>query len=183
MKKFILYTLLSLVTLGLIGYIYISVTPPASPLETVTFQENGNDISITYSRPYKKDRLIFGEESDGALVPFNKYWRTGANNHTTIELKNSIIIDNNTLNSGLYSIYTFPGKDSWDVVFNETNSFWGIMQPDPEKDLFTISIPPNSLDQSIEQFTIDFIPSPPDGPPSTGIRLRWDLTEVVIPFN
>ena len=111
MKKFVLYTLLSLVTLGLIGYIYISVTPPASPLETVTFQENGNDISITYSRPYKKDRLIFGEESDGALVPFNKYWRTGANNHTTIELKNSITIDNNTLNSGLYSIYIlFPEK-------------------------------------------------------------------------
>jgi len=183
MKKILLYTLLSFFTIGLIGYIYISITPPASPLETINYLENGNDITITYSRPYKKDRLIFGEESDDALVPFNKYWRTGANNHTTIEIKNPITIDNNTLNKGLYSIYTFPGKDSWDVVFNETNSFWGVMQPDPKNDLFTISVPSSSLDQSIEQFTIDFIPSSANGSPSTGIRLRWDLTEVIIPFN
>jgi len=39
------------------------------------------------------------------------------------------------------------------------------------------------LDKSIEQFTIDFIPSPPCGPSSSAIRLRWDLTEIVIPFN
>ena len=183
MKKFVLYTLLSLVTLGLIGYIYISVTPPARPLETVAFQENGNDISITYSRPYKKDRLIFGEESDGALVPFNKYWRTGANNHTTIDSDSDLNFKDNILPSGTYSIYTFPGKDNWKIVFNQTNSFWGIMQPDAEKDLFSFSVPSIKIDESIEQFTIDFIPSPPDGPQSNAIRLRWDLTEVVIPFN
>ena len=167
--------------------LYITFLNPISPKSTINYNNTLNNkevsLQVDYSRPQKKGRLIFGSEEEGALVPYNKYWRTGANNHTTIELKNSITIDNNTLNSGLYSIYTFPGKDSWDVVFNETNSFWGIMQPDPEKDLFIISVPSNSLDQSIEQFTIDFIPSPPDGPPSNGIRLRWDLTEVVIPFN
>ena len=50
-------------------------------------------------------------------------------------------------------------------------------------DLFTISVPSNITEDSIEQFTIDFIPSPPGGPSSSAIRLRWDLTEIVIPFN
>lgn len=47
----------------------------------------------------------------------------------------------------------------------------------------SFTITPQQLDESVEQFTIDFIPSPPGGPTSTGLRLRWDLTEVVIPFN
>ena len=127
--------------------------------------------------------MIFGNESDGALVPYDKYWRTGANNHTTIDSDSDLIFKDNILPPGTYSIYTFPGKDNWKIVFNETNSFWGIMQPDAEKDLFSFSVPSIKIDESIEQFTIDFIPSPPDGPQSNAIRLRWDLTEIVIPFN
>ena len=117
------------------------------------------------------------------MVPYDKYWRTGANNHTTIDSDSDLIFKGNILPPGTYSIYTFPGKDNWKIVFNETNSFWGIMQPDAEKDLFSFSVPSITIDESIEQFTIDFIPSPPDGPQSNAIRLRWDLTEIVIPFN
>ena len=183
MKKFLLYSLSLIIILFIGGYLYISLTPPASPLETVNFSQDNKNISITYSRPYKKGRLIFGNESDGALVPYDKYWRTGANNHTTIDSDSDLIFKDNILPPGTYSIYTFPGKDNWKIVFNETNSFWGIMQPDAEKDLFSFSVPSITIDESIEQFTIDFIPSPPDGPQSNAIRLRWDLTEIVIPFN
>jgi hypothetical protein len=183
MKKFLLYSLSLIIILLIGGYLYISLTPPASPLETVNFSEDNKNISITYSRPYKKGRLIFGNESDGALVPYDKYWRTGANNHTTIDSDSDLIFKDNILPPGTYSIYTFPGKDNWKIVFNETNSFWGIMQPDAEKDLFSFSVPSITIDESIEQFTIDFIPSPPDGPQSNAIRLRWDLTEIVIPFK
>ena len=80
-------------------------------------------------------------------------------------------------------MYTVPGKDSWDITFNSTNAYFGISQPDSKMDIFTISVPSNILDKSIEQFTIDFISSPPGGPSSSAIRLRWDLTEIVIPFN
>ena len=82
MKKFLLYLLSLLIIILVGGFLYISLTPPASPLETVNFSQDDKNISITYSRPYKKGRLIFGNESDGALVPYEKYWRTGANNQT-----------------------------------------------------------------------------------------------------
>ena len=182
MKKKILYTLLSLLALFFVYAAYV-ISNPVSPLETVTYNINDKEISITYSRPFKKGRLIFGNESESALVPFDKYWRTGANRHTVINTNSDLNFKDNMLSAGEYSLYTTPGLDSWDITFNSTNAFFGISKPDSEKDLFTITVPSNQLNESIEQFTIDFIPSPPDGPSFSSIRLRWDLTEVVIPFN
>ena len=182
MKKKIIYSILAFVGL-FIAYVVYTINNPVSPLKTVSFSENNKEITITYSAPYKKGRLIFGNESESALVPFNKYWRTGANRHTMIKTDSDLKFKDNVLKAGEYSLYSYPGEKNWDITFNSTNAYFGISQPDSSMDLFTISVPSNSLDESIEQFTIDFIPSPPDGPVSLGIRLRWDTTEVVIPFN
>ena len=65
MKK-VLYALLGFVIVIGIYFAY-NILNPKSPLETVSTDDS--NISITYSRPYKNDRLIFGEENDGALVP------------------------------------------------------------------------------------------------------------------
>jgi hypothetical protein len=159
------------------------INNPVSPLLTASYAEKNKDITVTYSAPFKNGRLIFGLESESPLVPFNKYWRTGANRHTMIKTSTDLIFADNVLNSGEYSMYTVPGENKWDITFNSTNAYFGISQPDSKKDLFTISVPSKKLDTTVEQFTIDFIPSPPGGPSSTAIRLRWDLTEIVIPFN
>ena len=65
MKKKILYSLLAVIIFISLFAVY-TITNPVSPLETVSLKNT--NISITYSRPYKNDRLIFGEEIDGALV-------------------------------------------------------------------------------------------------------------------
>ena len=75
-------------------------------------------------------------------------------------------------------------KEKWEVFVNsEADTFFAITEPDSTKDLISFMVTPQQLNETVEQFTIDFIPSPPDGPSSTGLRLRWDLTEIVIPFN
>jgi hypothetical protein len=77
-----------------------------------------------------------------------------------------------------------PGEEQWEVFINsEADTFFAITEPDSAKDLMSFTITPQQLNETVEQFTIDFIPSPPGGPSSTGLRLRWDLTEIVIPFN
>ena len=182
MKKKILYSLLLFVVVFLLYAFYV-ISNPVSPLKTITYSENNKEITITYSAPSKKGRLIFGAESESPLVPYNKYWRTGANRHTIINTNSDLIFSNNILSPGEYSLYTVPGENTWDITFNSTNAYFGISQPDSEMDLFTFSVPSNTLEGSVEQFTIDFIPSPPGGPSSNAIRLRWDLTEIVIPFN
>ena len=82
MIRKIILLILSLVLIAGIYIVYI-INNPVSPLDTVF--NNDSTISITYSRPFKNDRMIFGKESDSALVPYGKYWRTGANKHTYID--------------------------------------------------------------------------------------------------
>jgi len=48
--------------------------PQASPATTLKQRIGVTDVEITYSRPAKKGRAIFG-----ALVPYGEVWRTGAN--------------------------------------------------------------------------------------------------------
>ena len=72
----ILITLLFLLLTFIIFIIY-RVNNPKSPLTSVLYSEKGKNITISYSSPSKKGRLIFGTKSESALVQFDKYWRTG----------------------------------------------------------------------------------------------------------
>ena len=179
MKKILIYSVSTILLIILFGYLYITLTPPASPLDTSSYVENEKEITITYSQPYKKGRLIFGEESDGALVPYNQYWRTGANRHTIIKTNSDLNFNDNILSAGEYSLYTTPGQDTWEVAINSDNGFFGIVQPDAADDLFTFNVPVSSLDESVEQLTIDFVTDSI----GSSIRLRWDLTQVLMPFK
>ena len=96
-----------------------------------------------------------------------------------IKTNSDLIFGDNVLSKGEYSLYTKPGLNTWDITFNSTNAYFGISQPDSEMDLFSITVPSNTIDESIEQLTFDFV----SDSLSSGIRLRWDLTEVIIPFN
>ena len=79
---------------------------PASPLQTTTYSSENATYEVEYSSPFKKDRLIFGNESEGALVPFGKYWRTGANAATTFSTSEDITFGGESLQAGKYSFFS-----------------------------------------------------------------------------
>ena len=153
MKKKILYSLLAVIIFISLFAVY-TVTNPVSPLETVSLKNT--NISITYSRPYKNDRLIFGEETDGALVPHGVYWRTGANKHTFIETDKTLIFGADSLSAGTYSIYTIPNSQSWDIFLNSEIYYFGINQPPSDSDIARFKVLTSQLFNPVEQFTIDF---------------------------
>ena len=177
MKKKILYTLLIIVVI-FTTYVAYVVNNPASPIETVKL-EDSSDVSITYSRPFKNDILIFGNASDEALVPFDNYWRTGANKHTYIENNRDLSIDGNTLFPGKYSIYTIPGENEWEVFFNSNVQYFGVSRPKESYDVFSVKVSVVKLFNEIEQFTIEF----ENDSILNYITLKWDLTKVMIPFK
>ena len=84
MKKILKF--IGLILLAIVFYIGYLIMNPVSPLEKVTFENNQLTFEVEYSRPFKKGRLIFGNKSDGALVPFGEYWRTGANAATNFSI-------------------------------------------------------------------------------------------------
>ena len=71
MKKLLL--VIGILLAAIVLFFVYSTVFPASPLQIVKFSSENVNYEVEYSRPFKKDRLIFGDESEGALVPFGKY--------------------------------------------------------------------------------------------------------------
>ncbi|MEN8250297.1 MAG: DUF2911 domain-containing protein, partial [Bacteroidota bacterium] len=132
---------------------------------------------IVYSRPYKKGRIIFGTEEDGALQPYGTYWRLGANEATTFEINREIMFAGNSLAPGKYSMYATPGKETWRISINSEANRWGFSEPDHNNDVMSVEVPVTYSDEVTEQFTINI------GASGQGaeIILIWDTSIVKIP--
>ena len=168
---------IGVLVLAFIGYVAYMVLNPVSPKETVSYSSEISDFEVVYSRPYKKDRLIFGSEQDGALVPFGKYWRTGANAATTFETSSDILFNGEKLKAGKYALFTFPYEDSWTVTLSsESDVFFAIAQPDPKLDVLKTQVPVKPSENLIEQFKIEFAKD------SLGVSmsLGWEKTLISI---
>ena len=70
MKKKIFIGLGIALSLFVLWSIYgLFFAPKKSPTTTTSINDKGLDINISYSQPSKRERLIFGEEKEGALQP------------------------------------------------------------------------------------------------------------------
>ena len=151
-----------------------TLKPRKSPLDIVSLKYEDIYIKITYSRPQKRGRVIFGE-----LVPWGKIWRTGANEATEITLTKDVIIDRKRLKAGTYSIFTIPGKDKWQVIFNSDLGLWGAQNYNPDKNVLTAEATVSPLDIVYEPFTIE-LQLQDD---SANLLMMWDKTKVTLPIK
>lgn len=157
-------------------------TKKHSPERTVTYDANGYDLAVTYSSPFKKERVIFGE-----LVPYDEVWRTGANEPTTFTTGTDIKIADDPLPAGSYSLWTKPSASSWEVIFNDDIPDWGVTVTSggrettrkPDNDVVTIEVPVENLNPPEESFTIDYRQEGDQ----LFLRLFWDQTMVKVPIN
>ncbi|MBL31079.1 MAG: hypothetical protein CMC81_07580 [Flavobacteriaceae bacterium] len=159
--------------------VYILYINPASPRGFSEFSKDELRMSVDYSRPYKKDRLIFGDSTNGALVTFNKYWRLGANFATTFETNKKISFAGRILDKGKYRMYAVPYKNTWKISLNSEPGSFGYSEPDYSKDIMSVNLPSTQMTDILEQLTIDFI----EDNLGIAIRIRWDSTMVVIPLK
>ncbi len=156
------------------------IAEPASPKATAEGTYNDLTMSVNYSRPYKKGRLIFGEESAEALVPYGKYWRLGANEATEITFSKNVNFAGEPVSAGSYRMYAVPGANNWEVSLNsELGVFFGIGEPDYELDVVKVQVPSQPYPTETEQFTINFESD------STGAKMNfiWDKTMVSVPIT
>lgn len=94
--------------------------PQASVLETSNTKVGLTEVGLEYSRPSKRDRVIFGN-----IVPYGEVWRTGANSNTVIEFSDEVVIDGQSLEAGKYAIFTKPKADQWEIYFYRETDNWG----------------------------------------------------------
>jgi hypothetical protein len=111
--------------------------PRVSQKEVVTQSVGLTDVTITYSRPGVKGRVIWG-----GLVPYDQVWRTGANEATTIMFSQDVSINGKPLPAGTYSLHTIPGKTSWTIIFNKKADQWGSYEYDAAQDALRLQATP-----------------------------------------
>ncbi|MBU2945176.1 DUF2911 domain-containing protein [Zobellia uliginosa] len=184
--KILKWTVIVFAILGVLFFFVISPyikkqTKKHSPEQTVSYTKNGMDLTVNYSSPSKKNRVIFGE-----LVPYDVVWRTGANEPTTFSTENDIKVAGENLPAGTYSLWTRPNRQSWSIIFNKYIPEWGVSILSGGKettriekeDVIEIEIPTKETIETIENFTINF-----EMETQLFMSISWDRTLVKIPIS
>ena len=118
---------------------------PASPAASATGKINGATISVNYSSPSVKGRVIWGE-----LVPFNKIWRAGANAATTIDTDKDLTIEGSKLPAGKYSFFVIPNEKECVLIFNKVANLSGTNNYNEKEDQLRVTVKQKATDSSTE---------------------------------
>lgn len=139
-----------------------------SPHETVS----GGNISITYGRPAKKGREIFG-----ALVPFGQVWRAGADEATEITFKADGQLGGKPVKAGTYTLFVIPTEKEWTIILNSQLKQWGAYEYEKNKgkNVLEVKTPVTKQSAVTESFTIKV--------ESGKISFAWDTTQVTVPAS
>lgn len=131
-------------------------------------------MKVVYSRPQKKDRVIFGE-----LLKYGEVWRVGANEATEITFLQEVTIGDKKVKAGRYTVYAIPQEGEWEVHFSNDNDRWGHYAYKPDESLVTkITVPTAKTNETVEAFSILF--EAVDG--GAHMIMGWDDTMVRVPI-
>ena len=179
MKTLIFFTALSVFTVSWSQLKH----PQASPFSKIEQQVGLGKVSIAYSRPAVRGRLIFGEDNNGfpGLVPYGRIWRVGANESTKITFDSNVIVMGRELPKGTYALYAFPTEKEWEIVFHKNTSHWGDgrFAYDPAEDALRVTVRPTKVLDFQENFLISFDALTHD---AVNMIWHWATTKITIPI-
>jgi DUF2911 family protein len=149
-------------------------SPRASPLRSLDFQVDEVDVRVCYGSPSARERVLFGE---GGIVPEGQRWRMGANEPTRLFTSGPILVGDQSVGPGRYSLYAITGPEAWRLFVNASTWHWGNMITEEvrEQELFSIEIPVDTAATYAEELTF-----------SSGggaLIFQWGATELQIPVR
>lgn len=158
--------------------------PDASPMDMAYFPDNfAHDrkegdkavIRVTYSRPLKKERVIFGK-----LVPYGEVWRCGANEASEIKFYQDVNLNGKKVEAGTYSLFVIPEEKEWTIILNSDLDYWGAYKYNAQHDVIRVPAVVSQMNKSLESFTIQFADK---GEKQGVMKLGWDKMVAEVPFN
>jgi len=155
---------------------------PVSPHETISATIGGNTVKITYGRPFSKKpgtdtvRKIWGE-----LVPWDKAWRLGADQATTLVCEKAIVLGGTKVPAGTYTLYMVPSeKGVSKLAVSKTTGQWGI-PVDEKNDLARVDLTTAPLNPQVDQLTLSLGPAAASG--AGVLKIAWEKTQYSIEFT
>jgi hypothetical protein len=182
MRKLAVVAYLSIfVLIGVLVYAQQDKSKRPSPPATATVKfADGKTVTVDYSRPKVNDpktgeaRKIFG-----ALVPFDKVWRTGANEATSFVTDADVMVGDVHVPAGKYTLYSIPGDKEWTVIINKQTGQWGTEYKE-DQDLGRTKVKAAKASAPVPQFTIAFDKA---NGKKTAMNMEWENTKVSVPIT
>lgn len=131
-------------------------------------------IRITYGRPARNGREIFGKQT-----PYDKVWRLGANEASEIKFYQDVQFGGKMVKAGTYSLFAIPGEKEWTIILNSDLDYWGAYSYKQQNDVLRVTAPVTKLDAPVENFTILMVKAGDGGV----LKMAWDNTMVELPFK
>ncbi len=144
-----------------------------SPRQTYRSTVNGANVWIDYSRPGMRGRPIWG-----SLVPYDRVWRTGANDAAHFATDKAIEIGGLTLAPGTYTMFLLPTADQWSLIFNKQTGMSGLERTEAQ-DVGKVTLTKAATTAPVEWFTISVEPTTGGGT----LSFAWDRTRASVPFT
>ncbi len=156
--------------------------------------EGGKWVVVDYSRPILRGRTnIFGSGADygKGVSAGSPVWRAGANATTTLTTQVPLTVAGKTLQPGVYNVLVDLKAGGWDLVLssqerletfdpNEKVKLYGSTNYDPKFDVVRAPMRMDTLDVSVEQFTILFINATERG---ITMLMAWERTAGFVEFS
>jgi Protein of unknown function (DUF2911) len=171
---------------------------PASPAGSSETQlgKNGKWIEITYSRPIKRGRDVWGSgASYGKAVLLQddaKVWRAGANASTRLKTEVPLQIGGKKVPAGEYSLFIDAKSPAdWTLIVStwaaqqeydpkNKQALWGSFGYTPDKDVARVAMKIDKLPMSIDELTWNFADVTTAG---GKLGLMWDTVLASAPFT
>jgi len=162
----LVFSLIACLSVGLIASAQQS--HKMSPHDTL----HAKNFTVTYGRPYKKGREIFGK-----LEPYGKVYRCGADEATTITFDKDAKFGGKPVKAGTYALFVIPNEKQWTIILNSNPKQWGAYdyEKNKDKDVLHVDVPVIPLNAQVEQLTI--------AAPGNDMTIAWDKTKVAIPVS
>jgi len=146
----------------------------ASPNEIAKGTIGGQQVVVSYGSPRRRGRTILG-----AVVPFDRVWRTGANEATVLTFDKDMMIGGAPVPAGAYSLWTIPKADgSVQLIINRQHGQWGTNY-DPAQDLVRVPMKSSTAPSPQENFEIAVAGTGDKGE----LRISWDVFVWSVPLS
>ncbi len=145
-----------------------------SPGRTADVTVGTAKIHISYGAPHAKGRTIMG-----GVVPYTRWWRTGANEATSFETTGDTMVGTLPVPAGKYTLVTLPSAGTWQLVICKHTGQWGTERFEAD-DLGKTAMTKATLPAPQEQMSITFEKTKGS---ETQLHIRWETTDVWVPIH
>lgn len=146
--------------------------PLPSPRKMADVDLSGAKIMISYGAPSVRGRKIMG-----GLVPYNTWWRTGANEATSFETTGDLMVGTLKVPAGKYTLVTLPSAGTWQLVVCKHTGQWGTERFEKD-DLGKTAMTKTALAPPQEVMSIGFEKTMGG---KTQLHVKWADTDVWVP--